>query len=43
MSTKEGIVKYQCEYTPGPALPVAHISEMNAWRKLMVISDFNGQ
>lgn len=43
MSTKEGIVKYQCEYTPGPALPAAQISELNAWRKLMVITGLIGQ
>lgn len=43
MSTKEGIVKYQCEYTPAPALPDAQISELNAWRKLMVLAKLIGQ
>ena len=43
MSTKEGIVKYQCEYTPAPALPAAQISELNAWRKLMVLAKLIGQ
>jgi len=43
MSTKEGIVKYQCEYTLAPALPVAQISELNAWRKLMVLAKLIGQ
>ncbi|HHY57908.1 MAG TPA: class II aldolase/adducin family protein [Chloroflexi bacterium] len=43
MSTKEGIVKYQCDYTPAPALPAARISELNAWRKLMVLTKLIGQ
>ncbi|MFO7632280.1 MAG: class II aldolase/adducin family protein [Caldilinea sp.] len=43
MSTKEGIIKYQCDYTPAPALPAAQISELNAWRKLMVITSLIGQ
>lgn len=43
MSTKEGIVKYQCEYTPAPALPIDQISELNAWRKLMVLARLIGQ
>lgn len=43
MSTQEGIVKYQCEYTPAPALPAAQISELNAWRKLMVLVRLIGQ
>jgi hypothetical protein len=43
MSTKEGIIKYQCEYAPAPALPDAQISELNAWRKLMVLAKLIGQ
>lgn len=43
MSTQEGIVKYRCDYTPGPALPHGAITELNAWRKLMVIAELIGQ
>lgn len=43
MSIQEGIVKYRCDYTPGPALPHGAITELNAWRKLMVIAELIGQ
>ena len=43
MSTKEGIIKYQCEYTLAPALPDAEISELNAWRRMMVLAGLIGQ
>jgi ribulose-5-phosphate 4-epimerase/fuculose-1-phosphate aldolase len=43
MSTKEGIVKYQCEYQLAEPLPAAQISELNAWRKLMVLARLIGQ
>ncbi|HAJ37825.1 MAG TPA: class II aldolase [Chloroflexi bacterium] len=43
MTIQEGVVKYQCEYTPAPALPAAQISELNAWRKLMVLARLIGQ
>lgn len=43
MATKEGIIKYQCDFTLAPALPVEQISELNAWRKLMVITGLIGQ
>ena len=43
MSTKEGIIKYQCEYTLAPALPDAQISELNAWRRMMVLAGLIGQ
>ncbi|MFN3983292.1 MAG: class II aldolase/adducin family protein [Caldilinea sp.] len=43
MSTQEGIVKYRCDFTLGPALPFSELSELNAWRKLMVITRLIGQ
>ena len=43
MATQEGIVKYQCDFTPAPALPLSVINELNAWRKLMVITGLIGQ
>lgn len=43
MATQEGIVKYRCDFTPAPALPAATIGELNAWRKLMVITNLIGQ
>lgn len=43
MSTQEGIVKYRCEYTPAPALPISVIGELNAWRRLMVLTGLIGQ
>lgn len=43
MATQEGVVKYQCEFTPAPALPYGEISELNAWRRLMVLVRLIGQ
>jgi len=43
MPTQEGIVKYRCDYTQAPALPNDQIGELNAWRKLMVITGLIGQ
>ncbi len=43
MAIQEGVVKYQCDHTPAPALPYGELSELNAWRKLMVITGLIGQ
>lgn len=43
MTTQEGVVKYRCDYHPAPALPRNELAELNAWRKLMVITGLIGQ
>lgn len=43
MSTKEGVIKYRCDYTSAPALPRSELAELNAWRKLMVLAKLIGQ
>lgn len=36
-TTADGVIKFQLRYTPGPALPAARISELNAWRRILVL------
>lgn len=43
MTIQEGVVKYQCDYTPAPALPCSELAELNAWRKLMTSTGLIGQ
>ena len=43
MATTEGVIKFQLEYTPGPALPYAQLRELNAWRKIMFMTALIGQ
>ena len=39
----EGVVKYRCDFTAAPALLFGELTELNAWRKLMVITGLIGQ
>ncbi|MCG3210127.1 MAG: hypothetical protein FOGNACKC_03756 [Anaerolineae bacterium] len=39
----EGVIKFQLDFTPAPALPAAELAELNAWRKIMFQLDLIGQ
>ncbi|MEM9777550.1 MAG: class II aldolase/adducin family protein [Chloroflexota bacterium] len=43
MNEKEGVIKFSLEYEQAPPLPAAEISELNAWRKIMVMMGMIGQ
>ena len=43
MATKEGVIKFAMEYKAAPALPAAQLAELNAWRKLMYLTELIGQ
>jgi len=43
MTTKEGVIKYQLDFTLAPPLPPARIAELNAWRKIMYMTALIGQ
>lgn len=43
MTTNEGIIKYQLNYSPGPALDVTTLSELNAWRRILYMAGLIGQ
>ena len=43
MAGTEGVIKFQCDFTPAPALPHAQIAELNAWRRIMYLTALIGQ
>jgi hypothetical protein len=43
MATTEGVIKFQMDYTAAPALPEAALRELNAWRKMMYLTELIGQ
>lgn len=43
MTTKEGVIKYQLEYTPALPLPWEKLNELNAWRKILNMTELIGQ
>jgi ribulose-5-phosphate 4-epimerase/fuculose-1-phosphate aldolase len=43
MATKEGVIKFEMEYKVAPALPEEQLRELNAWRKLMYLTELIGQ
>ena len=43
MSTDEGVIKFQLDYTPADPLPAEAIAEINAWRKLLYMTELIGQ
>jgi ribulose-5-phosphate 4-epimerase/fuculose-1-phosphate aldolase len=43
MATKEGVIKFAMDYTVAPALPEAMLHELNAWRKMMYLTELIGQ
>lgn len=43
MNSQEGVIKFQLEYTPGPAPEAAWLRELNAWRTILVVNRLIGQ
>lgn len=43
MSHEEGVIKFQMQYTPAPALAEDAVRELNAWRKILVLLEVIGQ
>ena len=43
MATKEGVIKFEMDYKVAPALPEAALAELNAWRKMMYLTELIGQ
>lgn len=43
MATKEGVIKFEMEYQVAAALPAAQLAELNAWRKMMYLTELIGQ
>jgi hypothetical protein len=43
MATTEGVIKFQMDYSVAPALAAPLLAELNAWRKLMYLTELIGQ
>jgi len=43
MATKEGVIKFEMEYKVASALPEQQLRELNAWRKMMYLTELIGQ
>ena len=43
MATKEGVIKFEMDYRVAPALPAEQLAELNAWRKMMYLTELIGQ
>lgn len=43
MATKEGVIKFEMEYQAAAALPAVQLAELNAWRKMMYLTELIGQ
>jgi ribulose-5-phosphate 4-epimerase/fuculose-1-phosphate aldolase len=43
MTTKEGVIKFEMEYKVAPPLPEQALRELNAWRKMMYLTELIGQ
>lgn len=43
MATKEGVIKFEMDYRVAEALPDEQLRELNAWRKMMVLTELIGQ
>jgi L-ribulose-5-phosphate 4-epimerase len=43
MTQSEGILKFQLDFAPGPALSDDEVRELNAWRKLLYMTRLVGQ
>jgi ribulose-5-phosphate 4-epimerase/fuculose-1-phosphate aldolase len=43
MAKQEGVIKFDLDYTPGPALPAAALAELNAWRDHLFARQLIGQ
>lgn len=40
---QEGVIKFNLQYTPGPALPAAAVADLIAWRQVLVRMQWMGQ
>jgi L-ribulose-5-phosphate 4-epimerase len=40
---QEGVVKFQLQYAPSPALPDEALRELNAWRRMLFMNNLIGQ
>ena len=40
---KDGVIKFQLDFTPTAALPFDDLRELNAWRKMMHLLELIGQ
>lgn len=43
MATNEGVIKYQLDYTEAAPLPLAELAELNAWRRILWMTQLIGQ
>ena len=43
MTQKEGVVKFQLQFDAAPALPPEALRELNAWRKVLFLTQLVGQ
>jgi ribulose-5-phosphate 4-epimerase/fuculose-1-phosphate aldolase len=43
MTTNEGVIKYVLDYAPSPAWPGDELCELNAWRKILFMTQLIGQ
>jgi hypothetical protein len=43
MSNQEGVIKFQLDFTPGPALPTAEITDLMLWRDRLYDHQLIGQ
>ena len=43
MPEQEGVIKFQLDFTPAPALPADALLEISAWRKMLYLTQLIGQ
>ncbi|MBK8047400.1 MAG: class II aldolase/adducin family protein [Anaerolineales bacterium] len=43
MAVKEGVIKYTIQHTPAAPMAATELSELNAWRKILVLLKLIGQ
>src|SRR5690349_13581800 len=43
MKQHEGVVKFQMQFIAGPALPFDQLRELNAWRRILFMTNLIGQ
>lgn len=43
MVEREGVIKFQLEYEPGPPLAAEELRELNAWRRILYLLQLIGQ
>lgn len=43
MKEQEGVIKFQLQFTQGPPIPFDQLREVNAWRKMLYLTQLIGQ